>query len=99
VAAVPAEAGAVMVLLTDGLPNRVPPGPGSTMEETVLARAASARGAGTRIFTVGLGLPDDVLRGLLAGVAGSPLDYYYAPDAADLAGIYRQIAGRITECP
>jgi hypothetical protein len=24
--------------------------------------------------------------------------YYYAPDGEDLADIYRQIAGRITEC-
>ena len=28
-----------------------------------------------------------------------PRDYYFAPDGEDLAGIYRQIAGRIDECP
>jgi hypothetical protein len=47
----------------------------------------------------GLGLPDDVLRGLLEAVASSPRDYYYAPNGDDLGDIHRQIAGRIRECP
>ena len=40
---------AVVVLLTDGLPNRVPLGPGGTQEETVLAVAddVKARGSGS----------------------------------------------------
>jgi Mg-chelatase subunit ChlD len=91
--------GTVMVLLTDGLPNRVPLGPGGSMVETVVERAAAARGTGTRVFTIGLGMPDDVLRGLLVAVASGPDDYYYAPTSAELADIYRQIAGRINECP
>jgi len=89
----------VMVLLTDGLPTRVPPGPGGTMEETVIARAAAAHAAGTRVFTIGLGLPDEVLRELLEAVASKAEDYYYAPDGEGLAEIYQQIAVRITECP
>ena len=95
----------VMILLTDGLPNRVPFGPGSAHPGcgdqicAVLAAAAEARQAGIRVFTIGLGLPDDVLRDLLVGVASSPADYFFAPDGEDLAAIYRQIAGRISSCP
>ena len=90
---------AIMVLLTDGLPNRVPtPIPSGTQEETVLAAAAAAKAKGTRVFTVGLGLPDDVLRTLLEESASSPRDYFFAPDSEDLADIYRQIAGRIDTC-
>ena len=90
----------VMVLLTDGLPNRVPtPVPSGRQEDTVLAAAERAKAAGMRVFTIGLGLPDDVLRDLLERVASSPRDHYFAPDGEDLADIYRQIAGRVTECP
>ncbi len=95
----------VLVLLTDGLPNRVPFGPGSTspacpdQECTVLAAATAAKRAGARVFTIGLGLPDDVLRRLLEESASSPRDYAFAPDAEDLAAIYRQIAGRVRACP
>ena len=90
---------AILVLLTDGLPNRVPtPVPSGTQEDTVLAIAAAVKAKGTRVFTVGLGLPDDVLRTLLEEAASSPRDYYFAPDSEDLADIYRQIAGRIDEC-
>ena len=95
----------VIVLLTDGLPNRVPFGPGSAHPEcadqecTVLRAATAAKEAGARLFTIGLGLPDDVLRRLLEEAASSPGDYAFAPDAEDLAAIYRQIAGRVRSCP
>jgi Mg-chelatase subunit ChlD len=90
----------VMVFLTDGLPNRVPtPVPEGPQEQTVLEAATRAKEQGTRIFTVGLGLPDDVLRRLLEMAASTPDDYYFAPDGEDLSDIYRQIAGRIVECP
>ena len=90
----------VMVLLTDGLPNRVPtPAPSGRQEDTVLSEAERVKAAGMRIFTIGLGLPDDVLRELLEAVATSPRDHYFAPDGEDLADIYRQIAGRVEECP
>ncbi len=95
----------VMILLTDGLPNRVPFGPGTDHPEcdrqecAVLKLAAAAKNADTRVFTVGLGLPDDVLLDLLREAASSPEDYYFAPDGEDLQGIYKQIAGRIVECP
>jgi Mg-chelatase subunit ChlD len=95
----------VLILLSDGLPNRVPFGPGSpypgagSQEEAVLAVAAEVKATGTRVFTIGLGEADDVLRSLLEGVASAARLYYYAPDAEDLAAIYRHIAGRLVECP
>ena len=95
----------VMILLTDGLPNRVPFGPGSpdpdcpNQECTVLRRADAAKRAATRIFTIGLGETDDVLDRLMGAVASSRADYFFAPDGEDLADIYRGIAGRLTACP
>ena len=90
----------VMVLLTDGLPNKVPtPVPSGRQEDTVLAEAARVKAAGMRVFTIGLGLPDDVFRELLEGMASNPRDHYFAPDSEDLSDIYRQIAGRLIECP
>ncbi len=90
----------VLILLTDGLPNRVPLHPVSgRQEETVLEAATEAKEAGTRVFTIGLGDPADVAHELLEEAASSPEDFYYAPDGDDLESIYRQIAGRIVECP
>ena len=89
----------VVIVLTDGLPNQVPVPPGGRQEDTVLAAASAVKGAGSRVFTIGLGEPDDVLRELLTASASSESDYYFVPDGEDLTGIYRQIAGRITECP
>ncbi len=88
----------VVVLLTDGLPNRVPVGPGGTQEETVLGVARQVKGAGTVVYTIGLGEADDVLRPLLEGVATRADMYRYAPDGEDLAAIYREIAGRLQAC-
>jgi len=90
----------VLILLTDGLPNRVPtPAGGGSQEDTVLRAAAHAKHRGTRVFAIGLGVQDDVFDTLLRGVASAPGDYYFAPDGEDLAAIYRRIAGRLTECP
>jgi hypothetical protein len=61
--------------------------------------AEAAKADGLHLFAVGLGLADDVLDALLAGVASTPEDYYFAPDGEDLEGIYRQIAGKLTSCP
>jgi Mg-chelatase subunit ChlD len=91
---------AVMIVLTDGIPNRVPFPPGSSQEAVVLAAADSAKSAGTRIFTIGLGQPDDIIEWLLRDCASEPSDehYFYAPDGDDLEDIYRQIA-RLLPCP
>ncbi len=96
---------ATLVLMTDGLPNQVPFGPGSAApdcpdQECVVLRAAAAvKAAGTRVFAIGLGEGEDVLRPLLQAVASRPADFLYTPDPEDLAGIYRAIAGRIQVCP
>ena len=86
-----------VVLLTDGLPNRVPwSDPCQDQVCAVLARAVALKASGARLITVGLG--PDVLDGLLTAAATVAGDYYHAPDAAALDGIYRQIAGGLTGC-
>jgi hypothetical protein len=90
----------VLVLLTDGLPNRVPtPTAGGSQEDTVLAAARAVKAAGTHVFTIGLGQPEEVPGELLAQAASAPEDYAFAPDGEDLAAIYGRIAGRLTGCP
>lgn len=89
----------VMVLLTDGLPNRVPtPSPAGSQEDTVLAVATRAKAAGVRLYTIGLGQPTDIDAGLLSAMASAPDMFYYAPDGEALAEIYAQIAYTIG-CP
>jgi Mg-chelatase subunit ChlD len=95
----------VIILLTDGLPNRVPFGPGTihpdcpTQECSVLKYAALAKEGGVRLYTIGLGEQSDVLKALLEEAATAPDHYYFAPDGEDLEAIYRQIAGRFDICP
>ena len=87
----------VVILLTDGLPNRVPwSDPCQDQACAVLARAVALKSSGARLITVGLG--PDVLDSLLTAAATGAGDYYHAPDAAALDGIYRQIAGGLTGC-
>ncbi|MCW5853138.1 MAG: VWA domain-containing protein, partial [Anaerolineae bacterium] len=74
----------VLILLSDGRPN-------PAADERAVA--ASARAAGTRIFTIGLGSQADAA--LLTELASSPSDYFYAPDSTQLDRIYQQIAGAI----
>lgn len=95
----PARPGPVLLLLTDGLPNRVPIPPGGRQEDTVLAQARRAKAAGTRILAIGLGPPEEVSMSLLSEVASAPAEAYRAPDGEDLAAIYRRIAGRLRGCP
>jgi Mg-chelatase subunit ChlD len=89
---------AVIILLTDGLPNRVPLGPGGTQEETVLAAADRAKATGALIYTIGVGQPDAVdpadriNADLLRAIASTPTMFYQTVDAAELARIYAEIA-------
>lgn len=84
----PAQPGRVhaVVLLTDGRQS-------GGSENDVLAEAAATRGAGNDVYTVGLGNDADLA--LLARVAGRPDHAFSAPSEADLAGIYRNIAGAL----
>ena len=89
----------VLILLTDGLPNRVPtPSPSGRQEDTVLARAAAAREAGVTIYTIGLGAPGDVSEELLSAAAGDPRRYFRSPTVEDLGAIYLEIAERVRVC-
>jgi hypothetical protein len=89
----------VAILLTDGLPNRVPtPAGGGSQEDTVLAAAASLKASGVRTITVGLGQDDDLLHWLLEAAASRPTDYHFAPDSSDLLAVYEQIAGDVRPC-
>jgi Mg-chelatase subunit ChlD len=91
-----AENTPALVLLTDGLPNRVPtPEPFGGQEDTVLAEAARAKDAGVLVYTIGLGQPGDVREWMLADAASEPSMYYHAPDGEDLAEIYRRILKRL----
>ena len=89
---------ALVVVLTDGLPNRVPfgplsPYPGSTRQEDSVRQAAERlRGGGARVATIGLGDAGDVALGLLAECASEPSLFHHAPRAEDLAAVYGRIA-------
>lgn len=82
----------VLVLLTDGLPNRVPVDPDGTMETTVRKAAQKAKDAGAKVYTVGIGPPEDINAPLMTQCASVPENYFYTPDSEALAGIYRKIA-------
>ena len=94
----------VIIMLTDGLPNRVPfgegsPYPGSLRQEDAVLQAVDAvKSAGTRIYTVGLGNPRDILPGLLIDAASERWMYHYAPQPEDLAAIYDRIAATFNSC-
>jgi Mg-chelatase subunit ChlD len=79
----------VMIVVTDGQANPVP-------VEVAVQRALAAKAAGIRIFTIGLG--DTVEADALRQIASAASDYFAAPDAEDLACIYRQVAFDIP-CP
>lgn len=83
----------VIILLTDGLPNMVPVDPGDGMMETTVRKAAQrAKEAGIRVYTVGVGLPEDINQTLMAQCASAPGNFFYTPNAEDLASIYAGIA-------
>lgn len=82
------DARKAVVLLTDGKPDG-----GADPRSRSLAEAQALRQAGVAVFAIGLGA--DVDRALLRELAGESSRYFEAPSAAELAGIYRQIARRL----
>ena len=93
------ERSRALILLTDGLPNRVPlPVSGGRQEDTVLAVAQAQRARGITIYTIGLGAPGDVSDDLLAAAAGAPERYYRSPTGDDLGAIYAEIAAAVRVC-
>lgn len=83
----------VVLLLTDGLPNRVPLAPDGSMESTVLTMAQSAKADGNTIYTIAIGAPQDTNADLLRSMATRADMYYYMPDAEDLEDVYARIVG------
>ncbi|MCB0218025.1 MAG: VWA domain-containing protein [Chloroflexi bacterium] len=101
----PADASRVLILLTDGLPNRVPtPAPAGSQEASVLAAAERARAAGIRLYTIGVGrpdapeLPDRIDAALLTAIAGDPARYFEALDDAALQAAWRSLSDALA-CP
>lgn len=95
----------LMIFLTDGLPNRVPPHPDTGRpEETVIAAAAAAKASGIQLYTIGFGRPDApdindrVFPELLAACATRPDMSFVAPEAERIAAIYNGIAD-VFGCP
>ncbi len=94
----------VVIMLTDGLPNRVPFGPDSPypgsrrQEDSVLQAVDAVKATGTRVYTIGLGNPSDILPWLLIDSASERWMYHYAPVPEDLEGIYNRIAATFDSC-
>ena len=86
------EAKHVIVLLSDGLPNR--PNNVATGTAYALSQATIAKTKGYVIYTIGLG--GDVNPVLMKQLATTPDNYYFAPTTDDLDAIYRAISA--TEC-
>ena len=70
----------VMILLSDGVPHD-----NNDTPSNALYVAAQAKAAGTRIFTVGLGGVDPAL---MAGIASSPNDFFFATNSAQLSALF-----------
>ncbi|MFI0608936.1 MAG: VWA domain-containing protein [Anaerolineae bacterium] len=75
----------VIILLTDGRPT-------AGTEAEALKDAASARGMGFSVFTIGLG--PDLDKVLLTQIAGKAGQAFFAPDGSALKRIYDQVAGK-----
>ena len=91
----PGHGGQAVILLTDGLPNRVPRAADGTVETTVRLQAEALKELGAILFTIGFGEEEDLDAQLLRQVATSPGHYRYTPDADGLAAIYEELARKV----
>ena len=104
----------VIVLLSDGVANRShsgdvcdtwPDSPTACTNDAI-NQAATAKGKGTVVYTIGLNLDnigdehgsdvEDLARDVLQTMATTPSNYYESPDSSDLNGIFNSIANIIT---
>jgi Mg-chelatase subunit ChlD len=76
----------VMVVMTDGRPEA------ADVDADLAAAAAKAQGV--RLFSIGFGV--DVDPALMHRIASTADDYFFAPSTTELAGIYTEIARRIS---
>lgn len=84
----------VIVLLTDGLPNGVPPDPSDGQADTTIRRAAArAKAVAAQVYTIGLGREADINVTLLRELATGPDYFFHEPDAERLEQVYARIAG------
>lgn len=90
-----ADAGQVIVLITDGQDSSG--GILGFLTTSPRDLAQRIKFNGTRVITIGLG--DGVEDDLLTDIASQPSDYYFAPVAADLAQIYADIGVAVTTQP
>jgi cysteine-rich repeat protein len=100
----------VMVVLTDGVANRTASGTSCATTPTsanactqdAINQAATAKAAGTVVFTIGLNLNNlpsataSLARSTLTAMASNAQSYFEAPTSAQLQGIFNQIATIIT---
>jgi hypothetical protein len=74
------------------------PAPSGRQEDTVLVASTAAKARGTRVYTIALGKPTDIMPRLMWQMASEKWMYYYVPRPEDLAGIYAQLAHTFDEC-
>jgi Mg-chelatase subunit ChlD len=83
----------VIILLSDGVANR--PSPEDYARQYAIDQADCAKilnDKGVRIYTIGLGAPQDLDEALLKEIAFDESKYYHAPTAAELESIYIAIS-------
>ncbi|MBI2559481.1 VWA domain-containing protein [Candidatus Woesearchaeota archaeon] len=94
-----------MILLSDGAPN-INATAGVCGSFTLTNSCAKyainesnvTKLAGIEIFTIGLGITDNLTETLLKQIATTPSNYFSVPNSSNLAAIYIQIAQEICPC-
>ena len=95
-----------MILLSDGAPNVNAAGGlcfgffalNNSCANYALNESNVTKLAGIEIFTIGLGITDNLTETLLKQIATTPSNYFSAPNSSQLAEIYIQIAQDICPC-
>jgi Mg-chelatase subunit ChlD len=86
--------GKIMVVLTDGVATRpLKAGDATYPEKFALSVSAQAKEQRIRIFTIGLG--KDLNQTFLKNLASTSTDFYLAPTANELEGIYHEIGTKM----
>lgn len=89
---------ATVILLTDGLPNHVPPAEDGTVETTVLRAAANLKSLGVVVHTVGFGEPGDFNAQLLSEIASGADRFHAETSASGLQRLFTILATGVG-CP
>lgn len=89
---------AAVVLLTDGLPNHVPPAEDGSVETTILRMASQLKTTGAAVYTVGFGEPGDYSPQLLRAIASDPDMFHAEVSAGGLGRLFAAFAA-LVGCP